>query len=165
MNITAAMAHPPKRKLCTLGRSANVAPAVLAKLLEDIGDELPAHCSRSTIMRARTEAIENINTPYGNLIQDVGLTTKSGSTVSCPYIDPKASLHHFVSECPSFAQCLGAAWKKNKPSPSNKWSIALYSDEVVPGHVCQWTTKESSKLFTGPFCSWARLLYHRTIVG
>ena len=159
------MAQPPKRKLCTLGRSSNVAPAVLAKLLEDIGDELPAHCSRSTIMRARTEAIENISTPYGKLMQDVGLTTKYGSFFHVLTLTRKPhciTLYLNAHRSPGVWGLLGRRTNQAHPTsgPSHYTPTRWYR-----GMFCQWTTKENSKLFTGRFCSWARLLYHRKIFG
>ena len=145
------MDQAKKRRLASLGRTANVAPPVLAKLLEDIGDDIPSHCSRAAILRARQFAVDSIVTPYGPVLQHRTLATTSGTDFKCPILDPKAMLHHLCSACPAFASSVQSASNRRPPSAIRPGRIALYSDEVVPGNVLSHDNKRKMQVIYWSF--------------
>ena len=71
---------------------------------------------------------DNIDTPYGKLIQSFDLTG-NGKTHSVRFISPFALLHHLSVVIPGFGEflyrCVGAA----------VGSVVLYSDSTTPGNV------------------------------
>ncbi len=130
-------------KLIDFGRKSHVSARGLAGILRQVRDEgIPECISRSTIMRERQRAVYK-NTCYGPIIVHVDAVTADGGTVKIPIQNPAAALADAVQE-EEFANILRCAWPANG---SDKFNIALYSDEVTPNDPLKTTAKRMQAFY------------------
>jgi hypothetical protein len=126
--------------LARLGRRHHISTIGLSSLLQEIHDivddtgELPDAASRARIKRARTANIQ-IDTPYGKLIQEIEVElTDPTTTIQVPFVHPPAFIWYAMNHCPAFSELLGTRLREQPCSTASRWSIAIYSDEVVLGN-------------------------------
>ena len=112
----------------------------MAELIQEFNRSgLPEHASRRSIQRAREEFL-SISSGYGAVFRQMPLQLQDpDEQVNMWYIHPAAALSYAVKQCPEFAEFLKSAAEKQPPSPSNKWDIVVYNDEVTPGDALKGT--------------------------
>lgn len=123
-------------RLAHLGRRSYVSESGLAAILKELHTEgeLPTAISRTSIKRARQKNI-HINTIYGPVLRTMDMTLGApGETRPLAYIHPIAMLYHAASSCNAFGSYIGGLLSASPSTPSSRWSIVIYSDEVLPGN-------------------------------
>ena len=118
------------RVLVESHRSSHASKSALVAILKSVQEHgLPTNLSRQSVKRARNREL-NATTPLGNLFIDINLDLKNGSTRSVPILNPAALLWAECKKCVAF----GTFLQKAISECHNYMSIALYTDEVLPGN-------------------------------
>lgn len=134
---------PPKAKqhvktdLAKLASHNYVSERGLVSVLAAIKDnpEMTETCSRSTVKRARDDAVD-ISTLHGNLLRRMWIPTDSHDAtegLEFSYIHPIAMLVHAVTKCDAFKDIFVSAHESNPSDLSNLWDVCLYTDEITMG--------------------------------
>lgn len=124
-----------RRILESIGRNSFVTQRGLAAVLDEINEfGMPDATSRSTINRARTHELFDVDTPYGKVIRRSVIMNAMGSPLSFYTIDPRACLHHFGACSANFKSFLLRRLRAHPCSPDKPWNIVIYNDEIVNGN-------------------------------
>ena len=109
----------------------------LAAVLDEINaNGMPEATSRSTINRARNGELDDVNTPYGMVIQRKAVgTNKYGRQCLFYIVDARANLYFFCQRSDCFKSFLIFRLRQHPCSPNKPWNIILYNDEIVNGNV------------------------------
>ena len=117
-----------------IGRNSYVTTRGLAEVLESVKQHgLPSTTSRSDIKRKRS-ARANVETPYGQVIQQWHLQNEDGGTIAIDYCHPAALLWHLCSSSEPLQNLLLERMGLEPCSLAAPWRIIFYSDEVTPGN-------------------------------
>jgi hypothetical protein len=120
-----------RAKLADLGRKSFVSMSAIAALIEDLQDaDLPGGCSRSSILRARTEAAD-VATPFGPVLRTLNMELSGGVPHALEIISPLPMLVHSLSQSEALAAVFTRALERSQPNVNKPWRIILYSDEVA----------------------------------
>ena len=139
-------------KLMSFGKSSHVSARGIKGLMEQIEEDgLPESFSRASQFRAKRNMCGTA-TPYGTLVKNVDVigTFRSGTSVpkqksfTIAFQNPFAFLHLACLQSQHYSMIMQKALDENPPSPSNPWTIILYSDGVDP-------TDTASKTHTRKF--------------
>lgn len=105
---------------------SHVSQSGLANVLKEIKEHgLPKATSRRAIKRSRELALP------ADLLVYYQLEMEDGSVTTWPAVNPAVLLQHMCSQTP-FAEFLGSIIDLQKPGA--KFTITIYSDEVLPGN-------------------------------
>ena len=119
------------RVLVESHRSSHASKSALVAILKSVQEHgLPTNLSRQSVKRARNRELTQ-TTPMGDLFIDVELLMKTGQVRKVPVVNPAALLWTEASKCTGFGNFLA---KVITTCSSNTMSIALYTDEVLPGN-------------------------------
>ena len=77
----------------------------------------------------KTQEVDNISTPYGNLLVRLELELVEGGTWKWPICNPMALLYHMCEENLAFARLL-----QRSQRGSGVFRVCLYADEETPGN-------------------------------
>ena len=118
-----------------LGRKSFISQSALAEVLTAIKNsgEIPLHTSKSTVKRRREDAISQVETPYGPIIETLELDTVDGGQIRVPMCNPAAWMYHTSRTCPRMMRLLNQA-SQTVNNINRPWRIILYCDEISPGN-------------------------------
>ena len=145
-------AHPrvsssADRVLVESHRSSHASKSALVAILKSVQEHgLPTNLSRQSVKKARNREL-NATTPLGNLFIEINLALKDGGTRSVPILNPAALLCAECSKRVAFGTFLQKAISKRH----NYLSIALYTDEILPGNPSKGLDQRKLWAFYGSF--------------
>ena len=112
-----------------------VSQSALAALLKiAANDGLPKVTNRKGIRDSRDEFIRT-TTPHGPLHAHINVTESMVIEVQNPF----AVFWYACKTSPSFSSMVAATLASHPSSPTSKWSLLLYCDEVSPGNQLAYT--------------------------
>ena len=116
-------------------RLPHISQSALSAVLDDVEQHgVPALHSRRDLYAAR-ELQATTMTPYGELHQDVDLTTiAAGPRSTLRIAHPLALLWLAYTTCIAFGDFIDACHAAKPSTQDAPWSLCLYSDEVTPGN-------------------------------
>ena len=122
--------------LSRLGKKSFVSQSALSQVLADLrnAEELPSACSRQSIKRARVAAIGDL-TPFGSVVKEWSVETKTGGQKNVTYVCPAAMLHFTAQKCPGWSAALKLLLSQKTSTPASPYRLILYADEISPGNV------------------------------
>ncbi|CAK9018270.1 unnamed protein product, partial [Durusdinium trenchii] len=122
--------------LSRLGKKSFVSQSALSQVLADLrnAEELPSACSRQSIKRARVAAIGDL-TPFGSVVKEWSVETKTGGQKNVTYVCPAAMLHFTAQKCPGWSAALKQLLSQKTSTPASPYRLILYADEISPGNV------------------------------
>ena len=104
--------------------------------------------SRSSIKRAREFEMESRTTRYGKICFDKELTGASESTLKVTLVNPVSLLVYLLLENNMALQQIFRERLKLHPcTPSTKWNLIMYYDEVILGNVLRHQNDRKLCLF------------------
>lgn len=109
--------------------------AALEAILRDIADKgLPEAKSAKNMRAAADEALSDCNR-FGDLLLPQEVTMKDGTAQAITIVNLLSFVYKAYQCGGQFYAVLNEVWQKHGPtSPSNKFNLALYSDECFPGN-------------------------------
>ncbi len=112
-----------------------VSQTALAAVIRELRDApIDENVSRKDIRRARKALCETV-TPYGMIMIDIHLKQKSGDdTVKIAIQNPWAMLWFAANRSEQWAKLIRRSLAASPSSPSTKWRLMLYTDEISPGN-------------------------------
>ena len=131
------MAEPRATKLRRLElfrrKLPHVSASALATVLNAVEAEgIPSSHSRNDMRAAVTQEL-SVNTPYGDLVQDINVNTVVGGRRTMRIAHPIALLWAAFTLCPSFTTLMEERLAATPSTFENPWDLVLYSDEICPG--------------------------------
>ena len=110
-----------------LGRKSFISQSALAEVLTAIKNsgEIPQHTSKSTVKRRREDAISQVETPYGPIIETLELDTVDGGQIRVPMCNPAAWMYHTSRTCPRMMRLLNQA-SQTVNNINRPWRKILY---------------------------------------
>jgi hypothetical protein len=129
--------HGVRQVLASLGSHTLISERGIVEVLDAVHQhpEILEKCSRSSVKRARAESV-NIVTSVGPVLRSMNIPLEDApdQSLEVKYIHPVSFLVHASKHCIAFGKFLQERHHVSPSSPSKKWQIMVYSDEITPGN-------------------------------
>ena len=134
---------PAKRARCSskLILPHNVSLRSAHQLLQQLGHTTAGYTAWK---QEKVQEVDNISTPYGNLLVRLELELVEGGTWKWPICNPMALLYHMCKESLAFARLL-----QRSQRGSGVFCFCLYADEETPGNNQHPDVPKESQCFIG----------------